>query len=133
MGPASPLTRSATENRISITARNKDAGRRIRLGMVGGGQSGFIGAVHRYAARLDGHYKLVAGALSSDPMRAKASGEDLGLATDRIYSDREKAHQKHDDDLGPKAKGALGIPASDDPIADVLAELTLELRRVPTI
>ena len=39
--------------------------RPIRLGMVGGGRDAFIGAVHRIAARLDGHFRLVAGALSS--------------------------------------------------------------------
>jgi predicted dehydrogenase len=57
----------------------------IRLGMVGGGQGAFIGAVHRMAARLDGHYELVAGALSSDAARAKASAAELGLAPDRSY------------------------------------------------
>jgi hypothetical protein len=41
--------------------------RKIRLGMVGGGSGAFIGAVHRIAARLDDHYELVAGALSSSP------------------------------------------------------------------
>ena len=50
---------------------------RIRLGMVGGGQGGFIGAVHRMAARIDDQYELCAGALSSDPERAKASARDL--------------------------------------------------------
>jgi predicted dehydrogenase len=60
-------------------------GDRIRLGMVGGGQGAFIGAVHRIAARLDDHYVLVAGALSSDPLRARASGEDLGLDPMRNY------------------------------------------------
>ena len=62
-------------------------GGRIRLGMVGGGQGAFIGAVHRLAARMDDQYEFVAGALSSTPERAKASGEELGLAADRIYSD----------------------------------------------
>lgn len=62
----------------------------IRLGMVGGGQDAFIGAVHRIAARLDGHYQLVAGALSSTPERAAASGRALGLAEDRIYDDYAK-------------------------------------------
>jgi len=61
---------------------------RIRLGMVGGGQGAFIGAVHRIAARIDDHYELVAGALSSDPARAKASADELGLA--RSYSDYEQ-------------------------------------------
>lgn len=60
---------------------------RIRLGMVGGGQGAFIGAVHRLAARMDDRYEFVAGALSSDAARAKASGAELGLAADRIYAD----------------------------------------------
>ncbi len=57
----------------------------IRLGMVGGGQGAFIGAVHRIAARLDGAFDLVAGALSSDPERARASAAELGLDADRSY------------------------------------------------
>ena len=57
----------------------------IRLGMVGGGTGAFIGAVHRIAARLDGHYQLVAGALSSTPEKARASAAELGLA--RAYDD----------------------------------------------
>ena len=57
----------------------------ISLGMVGGGQGAFIGGVHRIAARLDGAFRLVAGALSSDPARAQASGVDLGLDPARIY------------------------------------------------
>ncbi|MEJ6393550.1 Gfo/Idh/MocA family oxidoreductase [Gymnodinialimonas sp. 2305UL16-5] len=52
---------------------------RIRLGMVGGGQGAFIGAVHRIAARIDDRFDLVAGALSSDPARARASADEIGL------------------------------------------------------
>ena len=63
---------------------------RIRLGMVGGGEGAFIGGVHRIAARIDDRFELVAGALSSDPVRADASARTLGLA--RSYSDfREMA------------------------------------------
>jgi predicted dehydrogenase len=51
--------------------------RRLRLGMVGGGQGAFIGAVHRTAARLDDRYELVAAALSSDPQRALDSAREL--------------------------------------------------------
>lgn len=79
----------------------KGAGK-IRLGMVGGGQGAFIGAVHRLAARMDDHYEFVAGALSSDAARSKASGEELGLAADRIYTDfREmaKAEAKRKDGI----------------------------------
>ena len=64
-----------------------DTTRRIRLGMVGSGEGAFIGAVHRIAARLDDHYELVAGALSSTPDKAQRSGQALGLQPDRIYSD----------------------------------------------
>lgn len=60
---------------------------RIRLGMIGGGQGAFIGAVHRIASRIDDEYELCAGALSSDPERALASGRALGLAPDRTYPD----------------------------------------------
>ena len=59
---------------------------RIKLGMVGGGNDAFIGGVHRIAARLDDRFELVAGALSSTPERAMASGAALGLATDRTYA-----------------------------------------------
>jgi predicted dehydrogenase len=79
----------------------KDGGR-IRLGMIGGGQGAFIGAVHRLAARMDDQYEFVAGALSSTPERAKASGEELGLAADRIYSDyatMAKAESKRKDGI----------------------------------
>jgi predicted dehydrogenase len=59
----------------------------IRLGMVGGGEGAFIGAVHRVAARLDGHYQLVAGALSSTAEKARRSGAALGLDPARSYAD----------------------------------------------
>jgi predicted dehydrogenase len=75
---------------------------RIRYGMVGGGQGAFIGAVHRLAARVDDKYEFVAGALSADPKKAKASGEELGLSVDRIYSDYKvmaKAEAKRADGI----------------------------------
>jgi predicted dehydrogenase len=64
--------------------------RRLRLGMVGGGRGAFIGGVHRIAARLDDHYELVAGALASDPVRAKESGADLRLDPSRAYESWQK-------------------------------------------
>ncbi len=57
----------------------------IRYGMVGGGPGAFIGAVHRMAAALDGEYRLVAGSFSSDLGRSRQSGDELGLARDRVY------------------------------------------------
>lgn len=60
---------------------------RLKLGMVGGGEGAFIGAVHRMAARLDGRWDLVAGAFSSDAGRSVAFGRSLGLDEDRAYGD----------------------------------------------
>ena len=74
---------------IESTSNPVQTGHRLRLGMVGGGQGAFIGAVHRIAARLDDRYQLVAGALSSDPERARASAGELGIAPDRAYESFE--------------------------------------------
>ncbi len=66
--------------------------RRLRLGMVGGGQGAFIGAVHRIAARLDDCYEVVAGALSGDAARSRESGAAIRLDPARCYADyREMA------------------------------------------
>ena len=63
---------------------------RIRLGMVGGGEGAFIGAVHRIAANMDGMIELVCGAFSSNPENAIASGRELFLPASRIYSSYEE-------------------------------------------
>ena len=55
--------------------------------MVGGGEGAFIGGVHRMAARLDGHWDLVAGNFQSDPEKSVAFGRGMGLADDRCYGD----------------------------------------------
>jgi len=60
---------------------------KIRMGMVGGGEGAFIGAVHRMAAALDGEIELVCGAFSSDPDRARRSGSSLYLPENRVYDD----------------------------------------------
>ncbi len=70
---------------MAIEGKRGKNGRRLRLGMVGGGQGAFIGGVHRIAARLDDRYELVAGALSADPAKAKASAAELRIAPDRAY------------------------------------------------
>ena len=59
--------------------------RKLKFGQIGGGRDAFIGAVHRRAAISDGFTEFVAGALSSDPGKAKLSGEDLLLPPERNY------------------------------------------------
>ena len=64
--------------------------RKVRMGMVGGGQGAFIGAVHRMAAALDSQIELVCGAFSSDPARSRASGAALFLSPERTYGSFEE-------------------------------------------
>ena len=59
---------------------------RLRMGLVGGGEGAFIGAVHRIAAELDGRIELVCGAFSSNPSRSKRFGQELyDLPPNRSY------------------------------------------------
>lgn len=60
-------------------------GRRLRLGVVGGGKASFIGGVHRAAAALDGRFEVTASVLSSDPDASRALGPEIGIASDRSY------------------------------------------------
>jgi predicted dehydrogenase len=88
---------------MSIEGNNQEKlGRRLRLGMVGGGQGACIGGVHRIAARLDDRYELVAGALSSTPERAAESARELGLPQDRSYasySEMAQAESQREDGI----------------------------------
>ncbi len=61
--------------------------RKLKMGMVGGGEGAFIGGVHRMAAALDGQIELVCGAFSSDAERSRRSGEALYLDPKRVYPD----------------------------------------------
>ena len=74
--------------------------KRLRLGMIGGGQGAFIGAVHRLSARMDDKYEFVAGCLSSTPKKAELSAKELGLDLTRSYPDyktmAEKESQRDD-------------------------------------
>src|SRR5699024_7777733 len=68
--------------------------RKVRMGMIGGGQGAFIGDVHRIAARIDGQIELVCGAFSSDPEKSKKSGRSLYLPSDRVYESYEEMIQQ---------------------------------------
>ncbi|HAI71651.1 MAG TPA: oxidoreductase [Alteromonas australica] len=57
----------------------------IRMGMIGGGEGAFIGAVHRHAAGLDGHYTLVCGAFSRNEENNLRTAETLNVAKARTY------------------------------------------------
>ena len=100
---------------MTIEGRDDKRGRRIRLGMVGGGQGAFIGAVHRMAARIDDRFELVAGALSSSPEKARASAAEIGLDASRSYDsyeDMAKSEKAREDGIEAVHRRAADREAS---------------------
>jgi predicted dehydrogenase len=79
---------------MAIEGKTEARTQKIRLGMVGGGSGAFIGGVHRMAARIDDHFELVAGALSSTAEKSLASGRELGLDPERCYGSFEEMAEK---------------------------------------
>ncbi|WP_279838192.1 Gfo/Idh/MocA family oxidoreductase [Cobetia sp. 1AS1] len=94
----------------------------LRMGMIGGGVQSFIGQVHRAAAQMDGRYRVVAGALSSNPERARQQAEQLNIA--RGYGDGESLLREE----AAREDGAevIAILTPNDSHF-VLAKLALEL------
>ena len=68
--------------------------RKLRMAMIGGGRDAFIGAIHRIAINMDGQVDIVAGALSVNPEIAIASGHDIFLNEERIYTDYKTMLEK---------------------------------------
>ena len=68
--------------------------RKLKMGMVGGGNTGFIGAIHRRAALMENMVELVCGCFSSDPERSKSSGLSYFLPENRIYSTYQEMFEK---------------------------------------
>jgi len=109
-------------------SRTGEGPRPIRLGMVGGGEGAFIGAVHRMAARLDGHYTLVAGALSATAEKARRSGVALGLAPERSYgSFAEMARAEAAREDGIEAVAIVTPNHMHAPVATVFLEAGIHI------
>jgi predicted dehydrogenase len=68
--------------------------RKLRMGMVGGGLTSFIGPVHRKAAGIDGEIELVAGAFSIIPGESKETGEALYLNPERVYETYQEMFER---------------------------------------
>jgi predicted dehydrogenase len=84
----------------STVPTNTPLNRKLRMGLIGGGQGAFIGRVHATAAILDNRAALVAGALSSDPKKAKDSAPDYDIPAERAYGsfkDMAEAEKKRSD------------------------------------
>ena len=104
------------------------ASRRLRLGFVGGGQGALIGEVHANGARLSNRWDIVAGALSSNPERAKASGKAWLLADDRVYSDyREMAQAEATREDGIEAVSIVTPNYLHAPIAKAFMDVGIDV------
>jgi predicted dehydrogenase len=68
-----------------VTDLRQRFGRALRLAMIGGGPSSWIGRMHQTAAELDGYWRVVGGVFSSDPERSRTAGGDLGFDPARTY------------------------------------------------
>ncbi len=73
---------------------NGSLNRKLRMALCGGGQGAFIGRVHATAAVMDKRAVLVAGALSSNAEKAKASAPDYDIPADRAYTSVTELVQK---------------------------------------
>jgi len=68
--------------------------RKLKFGMIGGGQGSFIGSVHRQALLMDGQAELVCGAFNTDPQKSRESGKSLYLPEERSYGSYQEMLEK---------------------------------------
>ena len=103
-------------------------GRRLRIGMVGGGSDSIIGATHRYAFRVDGLYELVAGCLSVDPEIARSSAQAELVAPERSYTDyREMARAEAEREDGIDIVTICTPPNLHAPIATTFLDAGIDV------
>lgn len=124
-------------------------GRKLRMGMVGGGPGAFIGPVHRIAAELDGKIELVAGAFSQSAERSREAGARYKIDPARAYANYRQmieTERKRQDGIDfvaivtpnylhlPVALAALeaGIPVMSDKPATAVWEEALQLEAAVT-
>lgn len=103
-------------------------GRRLRIGMVGGGSDSIIGATHRYAFRVDGLYEMVAGCLSVDPEIARSSAQAELIAPERSYTDyHEMARAEAERDDGIDIVTICTPPNLHAPIATAFLDVGIDV------
>lgn len=103
-------------------------GRRVRLGMVGGGTDSVIGRTHLVAMRADGLCELVAGAMSIDPAIARTSAREELIDEDRIYTDyRDMADREAERPDGIDAVVVATPPQLHFPVAKVFLEKGIDV------
>lgn len=72
---------------MSIDVISGAPGRPLRLAIIGGGPTSWIGGMHRRAAQFDGMWQVVAGVFSSKAERSRDAAAVIGLDPARGYAD----------------------------------------------
>jgi predicted dehydrogenase len=78
----------------TLTKKQNIMAKKLKAGLIGGGEGAFIGSIHYRAAMLDGYYELVCGAFSSDPQKAKRSAAAYHVDDARAYGSWKEMFEK---------------------------------------
>ncbi len=62
-------------------------GKKIKLGVLGGGGDSLIGILHRVASSMFDKFEFVGGVFNPDHEESKKFAQELGIGTDRVYKD----------------------------------------------
>mgnify|MGYP001193745374 FL=1 len=94
-------------------------GKKILLGVVGGGPKSWIGHVHRISSRFDNQYEIVAGVFSRNPKLSKTFGKSIGIVKDRCYSNfKEMADIEAKRNDGIEVVAIMTPPSSHQLVAE---------------
>ena len=94
-------------------------GKKIQLGVVGGGPKSWIGHVHRISSRFDNQYEIVAGVFSRNSKLSKSFGQTVGILKERCYSNfREMAEREVERKDGINVVAIMTPPSSHQIIAE---------------
>ena len=69
-------------------------GRKLRMGMIGGGGNAMIGPVHLRAALMENDIELVCGCFSRNYQTSLATGKAWHVPEERIYLDYKEMLEK---------------------------------------
>ncbi len=103
-------------------------GKKIQLGIVGGGPKSWIGHVHRISSRFDNQYVIVAGVFSRNSKLSKSFGHSLGILKERCYSNyREMAEREAARKDGINVVAIMTPPSSHQIIAEKFIDKNIHI------
>jgi predicted dehydrogenase len=106
----------------------KIKGKKIKLGIVGGGSGSWIGHVHRIAARFDNQYEIVSGVFSRKFKNSSKFGQSLGIDKNRCYSNyKEMANKEAKRTDGIDVVAIMTPPGSHQAIAETFINKNINI------